>query len=142
MRAYRDGDLDMITPHEGHKGDTTLKKRAQVAAQMPHTCTVISPQGVPLFVCGGTLLFSRVAEVWAVVDKAVVEYPAYFCRAVKFLLEFYYDLYELQRMQMFVHSEMVWAAKWAGIFGFAYEGMLRNYGEDSKNYYLFSKVRG
>ncbi len=141
VRLYQAGDLDQIDPHNGHDGDSTLKARAEAAVRNMVAYTILSPDSSPMAVCGGGLLFTKVAEVWAVVDKKVVKHPKYFCQIIKFLVDTNFEAFELNRMQMVVHSNVPWALRWPSIIGFRHEGVLGNYGEDNKNYYLFSKVR-
>ena len=143
FRQYQDGDIDILDLHECFDGDLNAKERCKAIATAPFcvTYTILDETGMPLAVAGGFFQYSKVMEIWTLVDKRMKKKPKFYAHAIKFLLEHQFDMLQLERMQVHLRADQPWAKAWGRYLGFELEGTLRKYGEENADYYLFAKVR-
>jgi len=143
IRKYQAGDLDLIVPHDAYVDDPTVKDRGAALCGYAEglTVTILDPDGIPMAVMGGILIYSKVMEIWAVVDVRVKMYPKHFMKYARKVMQDMFNFYSLNRIQGFVRSDMPWAFRAATFMGFNLEGQLACYGEENKPHYLFAKVR-
>lgn len=145
FRRYQLGDFDMIDLHPCYEGDVGCKERCEQLAlsNTGHVFTILNDDGDPMAVIGLTWMYSRVAEVWAIVDKDVENNPHYYAMRVKFLADMlWFDLCPwMKRAQLHIKASTPWGGRWAKFLGFAKEGVMHNYGEENEDYILYSKVR-
>lgn len=143
FRPYKEGDIDFLDLLDVYDDDHNAKERCKNIAQAPfcQTYTILDETGMPLAVAGGFFMYSRVMEIWTLVDKRMKKKPKFYAHAMKFLVEHQFDMLRLERMQVIMRADQPWAKSWARFLGFELEGTLRKYGEENTDYYLFSKVR-
>jgi hypothetical protein len=103
--------------------------------------TILDQQGKPIAVMGGIYLYSKVLEVWAIVDRSVEKNARHYSRATKFLIDFDFDRLNIDRMQVTMLANQKWAYSWARFLGFKQEAVMRKFGEEGTDHILFSKVR-
>lgn len=145
VREYRSGDIDRINLHPAYADDTDVRERHREACEMlgADFCrTILSPSGDKvLAVVAGYPIFTKVMDLYAVVDKSVDEHHVYYAKAMKCLIDTEFDRRGLNRVQIHILADMPWAARWASFLGFVFEGRLRHYGEENKDHFLFAKWR-
>ena len=143
--------LQAVAYDPSHVGQMTLKSNftgeqewveaidSFVANPCAITKTIVAPSG-PIAVVGLIKRHSRMAEVWSLTSTAVYQYPFGFHRIVKKLLADYAKTLGLKRLYMTVREDFEEAQKWACALGFQPEGLLRAFGPDESNYYLFARI--
>ena len=144
FRKYQVGDIDDLDLHECFDGDEGAKERCAAMATQTQVCltyTIMDETGRPLAVAGGFFLYSKVMEIWVLVDKRMIQRPKFYAHAMKFLLEHQFDMLQVDRMQVILRADQPWADRWGTFLGFEKEAVLKKYGEESVDYLLFSKVR-
>jgi len=144
FRRYIPGDIDDLDLHPCFEGDDGCRERcAAIAAQsqLGVAYTILDESGTPLAVAGGFFLYSKVLEIWTLVDKRMVERPKFYSHAIKFLLEHQFDMLQLDRMQVHLRADQPWTERWGKFLGFEIEGTLKKYGEEGVDYFRFAKVR-
>lgn len=144
FRKTKVEDLDLIDLHPVFDGDPHCVQTAKNYVRAPNSIayTLLSPTGQPIAVAGGFFLYGKVMEIWTIVDKSVIKIPKYYSKAMKFLLEKMFSVLKVDRMQVHIKASEKWALSWAKFLGFEKEGLLRKYGSEGVDYYLFAKVRG
>lgn len=145
-RVYRAAtveDIDSLNLLDCFKEDETLLLRAKAMLQSGQCIayTILDKEENPIAVFGGVYLFSKVIEVWALVDKKIDKMPKHYANATKFLIEFDFDRLRLDRMQLLIRADQSWANSWAKFLGFQKEAVMRKYGEEGMDHILFAKVR-
>lgn len=145
FRAYEQGDIYEIDLHPIYEGDTDCQERCEQLAldDKVKAFTILNSAGKPIAVIGMILLYTKVAEVWAIVDKSVEKQPHFYATRVKFLADMlWFDLCPwLKRAQIYIKATAPWSERWAKYLGFTFEAAMVNYGEENETYLLFSKVR-
>lgn len=102
---------------------------------------VLLVDGKPLVVCGIVKISNRVGEAWTVIDQRnAKEYPLLLTRAVAQAIDITVKSEGLHRVQMTVHSEQNEAVRWAFALGFTVEALMRKYGDDQSDHFLFVRV--
>lgn len=107
--------------------------------QAPNAVTMIV-DGVPIAIFGGYRVGSGIYQLWGLVSDRVKDYPASFHRCVKLMLNYHIDSLKLRRVQLSVKVGFVVGWKWAKSLGFACEGIMKSYGPDGSDYWLFARV--
>jgi hypothetical protein len=136
-------DYAALRLHSCFSGDTDAIGRAREMVKSPWclSYTIIGPDKNPLAIMGGFYIYNKVLELWALVDQRVELCPVYYAKATKFLISHEFDRLKVNRMQVFMRVDQRWAKHWAEVLGFQQEGILRKYGAEGTDYYLFAKVR-
>lgn len=146
FRKVANFDFDLIDLHPAYEGDITVVERIRswVGSGSPcvYAYTVQDKEGNPIAILGGMYIYSKVGELWAIVDKSVDKTPMYFARATKFLIDHEFERLQLDRMQLIVRADMPQLSNWAKFLGFQPEAVMRKYGELGIDHILFAKVRG
>ena len=94
----------------------------------------------PLVICGIALLSERVGEAWTVIADEKHEFPLLLTRAVKQAIAITVKSHNLHRVQMTVNSASNEAVRWAFALGFTVEALMRKYGDDESDHYLFVRL--
>lgn len=142
-RNYQKGDLDNMDLLDIFCNDIGAKERAIEMAESAFALTyvILCPDGTPMAVVGGFYKYTKVMEVWSLVDKKMLKMPKYYCHALKFLIHHQFEDLKLERMQVIMQKDAPWVNAWSKFLGFEPEGILRKYGEENVDYIMFSKVR-
>lgn len=121
-------------------GDITLSARALANMDLDsnHVVTVCFNDKA-LAVIAGTFLYDYVLHVSAVVGEDVREYPLSFIREMKRIIKIYEDKAEVKRFQMDVQADWPEAVRFAEGLGFVREAVMKKYGHDLKDHYLYAR---
>ena len=118
-----------------HKFETVLAGYSQIG----HAYMAVY-KGQLICIFGCVPLWQGVAECWLITDETLPNHARPFHRVSKFLLDRFMAELNLVRLQITVHSENVLAIKWAKKLYFKEEGLLRNYGPDERDFYMFARI--
>lgn len=97
-------------------------------------------EGSPIAIFGGYVLAPGVYQVWGLVSDQVKECPMAFHRSVKLLLSYQIHNLKVRRTQMSVRCGFQAGWRWATALGFRPEGIMKQYGPDGSDYWLFGRV--
>lgn len=82
-----------------------------------------------------------VGELWTIRGKLVENFKFEFFKAIKHLVDDYATNYlQFHRLEMCVYKDDNKLNKWARTLGFEFEGVMKKYGYDKKDYNLYAKV--
>lgn len=143
LRKFKEEDAYAMELHKCFLSDPNIRERtvATFRSGVPILTICMPESDAPLAVVGGHKIFSRVAECWSLVDQAIEKHPFYYSKAMHRVVSLGFDFYELDRMQIAIRVDQLWAQKWAKWLGFELEGEMKSYGEALVSHYLFAKVR-
>ena len=79
------------------------------------------------------------AEIWMLVNKFIGKDKFIFHRSAKRLFPFIAECLQLVRLQCHVCSENVQATKWIEKMLFNQEGLLKHYGPEGRDYYVYAR---
>lgn len=92
-------------------------------------------------IVGISPLNNGVAEVFSILTDNIKFIPILFHKTMKTLLQSYIDLMKLHRVQCTVREGYESGIKWANSLGFTAECLMKKYGPDKQNYWLFARVQ-
>jgi hypothetical protein len=100
--------------------------------------------GEVLCIFGATVLFKGVAEFWTVVTKKDIlsKHQVEFVKLMRVMIDKYAALNDMKRVQITVPSRTVNGKKWGEVLGFELEAVMKNYGWDNSDHYLFARYYG
>ena len=94
-----------------------------------------------LIVIGGVAIISEgVGVAWTVPSIYVDDYKVSFHKAVKDYLEKIIESNNLHRVQCYVHKDFVVSQRWVKRLGFYREGLLKQFGSDKADYYIYARL--
>lgn len=124
-----------------YSGDKAAKQRALETSIDPNSkAYTLLRNGAPIAVMGFTMIYSKVAEIWALIGKEAVEHYIYYVRWARALINFEMERLGVARVQMYMQASQKNAVRFANFLGLELECVLRKYGEEGVDYYQFAKV--
>ena len=79
------------------------------------------------------------AEIWMVVNKDIDRDKFFLCRAAMRLSPYIAECLQLVRLQCHVCIDNVQASQWIEKMLFVQEGLLRKYGPDGRDYFVYAR---
>jgi len=94
-----------------------------------------------LAVIGSTYLYDGVSEIWTVTaeDDLLLKNIKEYLRILRIAIPNYMERGNLRRLQITIPTSFPTAKRWGEALGFTCEGVLKNYGWDNKDYYMFAR---
>lgn len=117
------------------------EQRKEVFPEGEMEAVTVRVDGIPAAILGWYFVCPGVAQVWSFVSDEAKKAPIAFHKRVKELLEFVLATYEVQRIQISVRVGFKQGWKWASSLGFKCEGIMKHYGPDRSDYWLFARVQ-
>jgi len=96
--------------------------------------------GKPVCAFGVVPLWRGVGDVWMVTDVELPTYGRTFHRVAKQMFDIYIGELWMVRLQCTVHSRNFQAIKWIKKMRFLEEGLLKKYGPDGHDFYMFARL--
>jgi hypothetical protein len=96
--------------------------------------------GKPAAVFGCIPLWDGVAECWLVTGTNLPEIARPFHRVTKIMFDMFMSELNLVRLQVTIHQLNVNAVKWIKTLYFNEEGVLRKYGPDQEDFFMFARI--
>ena len=131
--------FDLIDPKQCFIGDLDMIDRCIIASKAGFSHTVVLDDEV-IAIIGGHLIFKGVMEVWTIISDKIRLVARSFHKKVLELIKLYSKLLKLVRMQMTVRFGYPTNYKWAEALGFKKEALMRSWGPDGDDYYLFARL--
>jgi hypothetical protein len=94
----------------------------------------------PIAIFGAKQICRSNFQVWAFTTEDVKKHPIAFHREVLALIDFWFYRAQLNRMQMSVRVGYHEGWNWAQALGFKCEGIMKKYGTDGADHWLFARI--
>jgi len=142
VRDYEEEDSKNIELRDIFKSMPNVRKRFHQMTLHPdavaHTILI---NGEVAAIVGGFVLWKGVADVWSMTSDLVKKAPKSFHKICLTILSMYEDLYNLQRLQVSIRSDFEAGIMWARALGFTEECLMKKWGPDGMDYYLYSRIK-
>ena len=94
----------------------------------------------PIAAGGICYLWDGVAEGWVLASRDIFKYPIFCAKTIKKRTDLLAANNKIKRIQTAVKADSQKAIRFAEWLGFKKEGLMRNYGPDGSDHYLYAKV--
>jgi hypothetical protein len=94
----------------------------------------------PMAVLSGRFVYPRVLRAFTLVDVEVENFTIYYVKQLRRAIEMCFSKWKVARMEVVMRADQAWCEKWAKLLGFEKEGVMRRYGDELCDYYLFARV--
>jgi len=141
IREYQPGDIAAMDLRWIYKNEDDVVERTEnvIRSDNAHAHTIVK-FGKPIAVVGGDLLWKGVAQIWSVSSPEIEKYPVFYTRTSRMFLRLYHDLFGIRRYQCAVRCDFKSGQRWAEALGFTSEGIMRGYGPDGADHFLYARV--
>jgi len=140
---FHPAHLEMINAHElTSKSPAQLQEWKNIiqAQAMAGTAITAYLHGRPVACFGFLPLWTGVAEMWLLIEERGRKYGKSLTRAAMTVRDFAVLSNNLHRLQITVRCGDIRAVKWAQAIGFDQEAVLRKYGPDKSDFYIFART--
>jgi hypothetical protein len=90
---------------------------------------------------GGALAWDGLFDVFAIISESIRKRPIEFHKRTLLIIEDFFNLLNLRRMQFIVRSDYCEGKRWAESLGFEKEATHKKYGPKGQDYDLFARFR-
>jgi len=97
--------------------------------------------GSPVCAFGLVPLWNGVGEVWMLTDVRLPRFARTFHRVSRQMFNIYIEELNMIRLQCTVHSRNLQARKWIESMYFKKEGLLKQYGPDGHDFFMFARIK-
>ena len=94
----------------------------------------------PIAAGGICYLWDGVAEGWVLASKDIFKFPIFCAKTIKRRTDLLAKNNNLKRIQTAVKKDSATAIRFAEWLGFKREGLMKQYGPDGTDHYLYAKV--
>jgi hypothetical protein len=139
---YKHGHLDLmeIRGNQLPRQEITRKIESGIETKEIVARTVLL-DGKPVAIVGLTLLWTGVAEAWSLLSHDIQIKPVSFHKTVQTLLKEMEDIHQLFRVQATVRSDYRTGIRWLMGLGFELEALMKKYGPEHEDHFLYARVR-
>ena len=102
--------------------------------------SAFTDDGLLIVIAGVGIIWDGVGVAWTLPSVYADDYKVGFYKAIKSHLDKIIEANNLHRVQCFVHKDYVISQKWVEHMGFEREGLLRKYGSDKADYYIYARL--
>lgn len=95
----------------------------------------------PVAIFGVFNFMPGIIHLWGLISDAARKKPVAFHKLSGELLNFYQKRHQIRRIQIDVRVSYTEGQRWAESLGFEREGIMRSFGADGTDYYLYARVR-
>lgn len=124
--------IEKMSLKECHQGEVTDLS--------PQTAFTFLLNDKPIAIIGFYFLGKNVLQAWSFISEDVKKAPIEFHKNVKNLILFGFYKTKVQRIQVSVRCDFIEGYRWARSLGFSCEGVMKHYGPNKSDYYLFARV--
>jgi hypothetical protein len=132
---------DIIELNEAYEGQRQILQAYDNMRGFDVETIMHVPTGSPLAVITGAVIFQGTYEVSALIGANARKYPIQFFRHVKGRIEHFEELHNLRRTQTLIRKGYPFLIKWIELLGFEQEGLLRKFGPEGDDYYMYARVK-
>lgn len=135
---YKEGHLDFLDPLECY--ESSAKERIQNACMSPdYTAYTLVVDRLPIAVVGCVLMNPGVLSVWAVAGKEIMQYPVFYHKTLRNLINGHVDELRVHRVQSLIDADNERAFHQHLRLGFELEAKLERTGYNGQDQYLMRK---
>ena len=102
-------------------------------------CVTVFEDGKPLLCFGFVMLWNGVAEGWMLKDKSVIDKYLHLGRFSRLLFKGFGTVLRLHRIQFHISCIIFPATRFAEFLKFKKEGILKQYGPDKIDFYIYGR---
>lgn len=141
---YRKGDVHLLRDiREVFTASEELHEKLEaIAGSQQAFVRTVTHEGEVVAVVGLVRSWTGVAELFSITSSAVLKNPISYHKLILRLIEQHVEVLELHRVQFVVKSNFDQGIRWAKSLGFTAEGLLRKYGQDKTDHWMFARVYG
>lgn len=118
--------------------DSTRKQGIERQSLLGPCVTVMHHNDV-IAIFGVVLIWKGLGEAWSTFDEKARRYPIGMTKGALTFFDICEILFSLHRLQITVLSTDNRALRWANTIGFVQEGLLTQYSEDKKDFYMMRR---
>lgn len=135
--------IDIVDYQPSHLENIVLKKchDGERPKEIRGNAITFLIAGEPLAIFGWYLISPGVAQVWGLLSEKTQNHKKSFHKAVKLFLPYSIQKLEIRRMQISVRCHFHQGWRWAKKLGFNCEGVMKQYGPDGIDCWLFSRIQ-
>lgn len=140
---FHPAHLEMIDPAEfGRMSAAQLREWKELIIAQAQNGTAITAylHGKPMACFGFLPMWTGVAEMWLLIEERGRKYGKSLTRAALVVRDYAVLSNNLHRLQITVRSADIRAMRWAQAIGFEQEAVLRRYGPDQSDFYIFART--
>ena len=140
---FHPAHLEMIDPAEfGRMTAAQLREWKELIIAQAQNGTAITAylHGKPMACFGFLPIWTGVAEMWLLIEERGRKYGKSLTRAALVVRDYAVLSNNLHRIQITVRSADIRAMRWAQAIGFEQEAVLRRYGPDQSDFYIFARI--
>ncbi len=124
--------------HDKWLSEADMKKWCESCSGGPAYTLLVD--GIPMACAGIVLQDWNKGEAWSLLSESFYSHKVKIYRAMKAGLDALIAEHKLQRVQSLIDPHYPEAVDFIECFGFEYEGRLRAYGPEKKDYLMYAKV--
>ena len=140
---FHPAHLEMIDPAEfGRVSAAQLRELKELMIAQAQNGTAITAylHGKPMACFGFLPIWTGVAEMWLLIEERGRKYGKSLTRAALVVRDYAVLSNNLHRLQITVRCSDIRAVRWAQAIGFEQEAVLRRYGPDQSDFYIFART--
>lgn len=135
---FKKEHLHLIDLNENFAGDPDVIASYQ---DLSHCVIETAVKGdTVLAILTGHLVFPHRFEVHTLISKAATMWPIEFVKHINSRIEHYIQVLDLVRVQTSIRASKPLLVKWMKVLGFEREGLMRNFGPEGDDYYLYARL--
>lgn len=119
------------------QGHDSIRDHA-IAQARGNTAITVIQYGKTLGIFGSSKIWDGLEEAWFLVDEATRRYGIAMTKVAKKFISLKFQEDSLNRLQITVRLNDIRAYKWAKCLGFQTDGVMRQFGPDSSDYYMMA----
>lgn len=114
--------------------------RSDCPQTVMNTAFTFTRDGHILAIIGGFPFVPGVIHFWAFLSKHIRKYPLDFQKEVLKMLDWYETNEKPRRIQFEVRADYDMGCRWAESLGMQREGLMRKWGPDGSDHYLYARI--
>ncbi len=130
---FKSSHLEKMTARSVHDGETHVPQEGTLT----FTITV---DNQPVAILGLFIVQPGIASLWGIVSDSIQRVPIGFTKTVMDLIAGWGDSFKLRRAQVMLRYTYPRYGDWYKLMGFEKEGLLRKFGENGDDYWLYGRV--
>jgi hypothetical protein len=91
-------------------------------------------------VVSGRFIYDRVFRAFTLVDVEVEDFTIYYVKQLRKVIDRCFEIWSLVRMEVVMRADQAWCDKWAKLLRFEKEGVMKRYGDELCDYFLFART--
>ncbi len=132
-----------VVPFQQHHMQNFVPKtlhKSEMPRTILHEAYTFFNGSTPIAIIGGFFYTNGIFHIWGFISDGVQKEPIGFSKAAKRLLDRIIKNNKPRRLQIDVSVNYPELNRWAEFLGFSREGLMKSYGADGADHYLYARV--